>query len=95
MGGIKLEDTKLSYASVQRSRVDSSAYIAEYLKERWICPDRLLVHFDGKLMSSLTCKWEKEEQMAILVSGKYIENHFDITKLKYSACLLIDTPQRY
>ena len=46
-------------------------------------------------MSSLTCKWEKEEQMAILVSGKYIENHFDITKLKYSACLLIDTPQRY
>ena len=70
MGGCRLEDASLSYASLQRSRVQGCQAVAEEIKERWECTDDASVlHWDGKKMQELVSKYSKEERLPILISG--------------------------
>ena len=43
--------------------------IAEYIRSSWEVPDIGVVHWDGKLVSSLQNKNEKQERLPILLSG--------------------------
>ena len=45
--------------------------MAEEIKEKWECPDAVILHWDTKLIETLESKFAKEERLPILVSGKY------------------------
>ena len=53
-----------------RYRVDVAKTISEDLKQNWKKPSIGNIHWDGKLMKTLTSKYEKVDWLPVLVSGK-------------------------
>ena len=59
----------LHYTSLYRFRMESVITIASKIKEAWVAPSRGVVHWDGKLMDSLSNEYSVEERLPILLSG--------------------------
>ena len=52
-----------SYATADRSRRNVVQQLAEDYKEQWVAPDLATLHWDSKLMTSLTDKNASEERL--------------------------------
>ena len=59
----------LSYSQAQRSKVETLAEISERIQEDWTPPDPAAIHWDGKLMETLTNKYKSDDRLPVLVSG--------------------------
>ena len=73
----------MSYASIQRNRVKQAEFLAEQIKEKWVCPDAIVLHWDTKLIETLESKFIKEERIPILVSGKFFAINMLLNCLKF------------
>ncbi|XP_074100039.1 uncharacterized protein LOC141528081 [Cotesia typhae] len=51
--GIKIEDTTLSYSSIQRARMLQREDIAKGLNDNFKTHDKYVVHWDGKMLNDL------------------------------------------
>ena len=59
----------LSYTSLYRFKIETVVTIASKIKESWVPPPRGVVHWDGKLMDTLSNENCSEERLPILFSG--------------------------
>ena len=60
----------LRYYYVFRGRIKAAATIAEIAKTSWKPKRPASVHWDGKIMASLTDKYEKDDRLPVLVSSR-------------------------
>ncbi|KZS02690.1 Cc8K15.2-like protein [Daphnia magna] len=72
-GGGNLNDVLLSVATVSRHRRQNREEISNQIREKFVKPSFLLIHWDSKLIRYLTGK--KDERVAILISGKLTLDH--------------------
>lgn len=80
--GTNLKDTTLSYSSIRRTRISRRKEIANSVKNSFIgVEERLLIHWDGKLMPTMKDSSKKEERLPIIVSGKGVEKILSVPKL--------------
>ena len=58
-----------SMSTVDRSWRNVLQQLAEDYKEQWVAPDLATLHWDSKLMTSLTDKKASEEQLCVVVGN--------------------------
>jgi hypothetical protein len=58
----------LSYTQIYRYRTQSNNSIANKIRNDWVPPAKAVIHWDGKLMTTLDSS-EQEERLPILLSG--------------------------
>src|SRR6218665_3058914 len=64
----------LSYSSICRGRMKSHFKLSSSLKANFSAHVPLIIHVDGKILPALCGGPEKEDRVAIVVSGKEGEN---------------------
>ena len=57
-----------------RSQCEVTGKIAEKIKDNWKPPETGLLHWDGKLMSTLANKDKCTERLPVLLSGLILSN---------------------
>ena len=67
--GGDLSKISCSYSTADRSRTMAHANNVETIKKQWTPPDYVVIHWDGKLMASLTSKYKVEDRLPVVVSG--------------------------
>ncbi|XP_074114148.1 uncharacterized protein LOC141537202 [Cotesia typhae] len=66
--GIKIEDTTLSYRSIQRARMVQRKDIAQGLKDNFKTHDKYVVHWDGKMLNDLI-ESKSVERLPVLLTA--------------------------
>ncbi|XP_074106891.1 uncharacterized protein LOC141532455 [Cotesia typhae] len=66
--GIKIEDTTLSYSSIQRARMLQREDIAKGLNDNFKTHDKYVVHWDGKMLNDLVGSKSVERLPVILTA---------------------------
>ena len=67
LGHAKISDTKISISTIHRQRTKTIKIKAKQLKDNFVCPDHVVIHWDGKIiqvMSGLT-----EDRVAVVLSS--------------------------
>jgi len=79
-----LEDVSkmpLSFSSIRRSRMKSRSQLSSSLKANFSAHGPLIIHVDGKILPALCGGPEKEDRVALVVSGKEGEKLLAIPKV--------------
>ena len=71
----------LSTSSISRFRGQNRAKHLTQTKSAFLCEDPLVVHFDGKLLPSISDGPGKENEVAVVVSGHEVEKLLGIPKI--------------
>lgn len=89
VGDAEAKDIALSRSSVQRARKKHRSKKAADIKESFQVDGPLVVHFDGKLLPAIDGSPEKEDRVAILVSGLGVEKLLGVPKVKQGTGKLV------
>ena len=81
--GQDLSATPLSASSIHRSRSQHRHEAAGRAKAEFLDTGPLVIHFDGKLLPAIAGGPEKEDRVAIVVSGHKIEKLIAIPKVSH------------
>ena len=60
----------LSYRRAYRYKIQTVVTIATAIKDCWVPPQISMLHWDGKLMNTLTNDSGKQERLPVLLSGE-------------------------
>ncbi len=67
LGQAKISDAKISISTIDRQRTKAVKIKAKQLRDNFVCPDHVVIHWDGKIiqvMSGLT-----EDRVAVVLSS--------------------------
>ncbi|XP_044575089.1 uncharacterized protein LOC123258888 [Cotesia glomerata] len=78
--GIKIEDTTLSYRSIQRARMVQRKDIAQGLKDNFKTHDKYVVHWDGKMLNDLI-ESKSVERLPVLLTAYGTEQLLGVPKM--------------
>ncbi|XP_074026395.1 uncharacterized protein isoform X1 [Leptinotarsa decemlineata] len=78
--GIKIEDTTLSYKTIQRARMLLREDIAKGLKNNFKTHDKYVVHWDGKMLNDLV-ESKSVERLPVLLTAFGIEQLLGVPKM--------------
>ena len=65
-----MDETTLSYATIERGKVAACKSISNEVREGWKCPKVATVHWDMKSVEKLTTKHSREERLPVMISGR-------------------------
>ncbi|XP_074105378.1 uncharacterized protein LOC141531440 [Cotesia typhae] len=78
--GIKIEDTTLSYSSIQRARMLQREDIAKGLNDNFKTHDKYVVHWDGKMLNDLVGS-KSVERLSVILTAFGTEQLLGVPKM--------------
>ncbi|CAG5073392.1 Protein of unknown function, partial [Cotesia congregata] len=78
--GINIEDTTLSYSTIQRTRMMFRKDLAQGLKNDFKTHDKYVVHWDGKILQDITGS-KSVDRLPILLTAFGIEQLLGVPKM--------------
>jgi len=72
----------LSVSSIRRARIKARSTVAATVKANFNSAAPLVVHMDGKLLPAISGKPEKEDRLAVLVTGRNMEKLLGVPAMR-------------